>query len=166
MLSPVLALVGVIAAYRVLMSMRNDMRRMVLAPVAALAAIFVVGLNGRLYYNGMEHEHFQVVNWVEAHVPPQTWVGAPQTGTLGFFHDRTINLDGKVNPDALRARLAEGDVISYILRSKIEFLADWAGIAQWSQITKDGFNQQFKLLVLDRNANLAVFRRVTSNPEQ
>lgn len=89
-------------------------------------------------------------------------VGAIQSGTLGFFHDRTINLDGKVNPDALRARLAEGDVISYILASKIQLLVDWVGIAQWSQIEKDRFNQKFRLILDDRNANLAVFSRVGS----
>jgi len=161
-LSPVLALVGVTAAYRVLMSMRKDLRQMVLASAAAMAVILVMGLDGRLYHNGMQHEHFQVVDWVEAHVPPQTWVGAPQSGTLGFFHDRTINLDGKVNPGALRARLAEGDVISYILASNIEILADWAGLATWSQIDKDDFNQKFQLIVSDGKANLAVLRRVGS----
>ncbi len=161
-LSPVLALVGVTAAYRVLILIRSGLRQMVLAPVAALVVILVVGHNGRLYKNGMQHEHFQVVGWVEAHVPPQTWVGAPQTGTLGFFHDRTINLDGKVNPDALRAQLNEGGVTPYVLRSNISFLADWAGIAKWSQIEKNSFNQKFELIVLDTAANLAVFKRVGS----
>jgi len=53
-LSPVLALVGVTAAYRVLISVRRNLRQMVLAPLAALAVILVVGLNGRLYYYGLE----------------------------------------------------------------------------------------------------------------
>ena len=91
---------------------------------------------------------------------------APQSGTLGFFHDRTINLDGKVNPDALRAKLAEGGVIPYVVRNnKIEYIADWAGFAQWSQIEKAGFNQKFKLIVDDKDANLAVFRRVVSQEQ-
>ena len=158
-LSPVLALMGVSAAYRMVMSMRSHLRQMVLVSVAALALILVVGLNARHYHNA-KHEHFQVVDWVETHVPPQTWVGAVQSGTLGFFHDRTINLDGKVNPDALRAILAEGGVTPYVLRSKIEFLADWNGLATWSQIEKNGFNQKFKLIVNDKKANLAVLQRI------
>ena len=84
-------------------------------------------------------------------------------GTLGFFHDRTINLIGEVNPEALRAKLADGDVISYILASKIEFLVDWANIARLAKIKKNGFNQKFKLIVDDKDdPNLAVFRRVVS----
>jgi len=161
-LSPALALVGITAAYRLLMLMRNDVRQMVVLPIACLIGLFVVALNGVLYRNGMWHQHFQVVDWVEAHVPPQTWVGAVQTGTLGYFHDRTINLDGKVNPEALRARLTEGGVIPYVVRSKIEYLADWVGLATWAQIKEDGFNQKFKLIVNDKNANLAVFQRVGS----
>ena len=161
LLSPALALIGVTAAYHGLMLL-GHLRRTALASAAAIVTILIVGLNGRLYKHGLQHEHFQVVDWVEANVPPQTWVGAAQSGTLGFFHDRTINLDGKVNPDALRVKLAEGDVISYILASNIEFIADWAGIASWSQIEKDGFNRKFDLIVFDEKENLGVLKRVGS----
>lgn len=43
--------------------------------------------------------------------------GAPQTGTHGFFHDRTINLDGKANLAAPRAILDKGDVLEYARNS-------------------------------------------------
>jgi hypothetical protein len=159
-LSPFFALVGVITVYRAIINIKGNWRRVILTPAAALVAIWVLWLNSVLYRNGMDHEHFQVVNWVEKHVPAGIWVGAPQSGTLGFFHDRTINLDGKVSPDALRAKLKEGDVIAYILRSKIMYLADWAGLAGWSRLEKDNFNQKFRLIVEDRKANLAVLKRV------
>jgi len=73
---------------------------------ATALGLLAVGvfLNARLYRNGAHHAHFQVVGWVEANVAPEEWVGAIQSGTLGFFHDRTLNLDGKVNPHALAAR--------------------------------------------------------------
>ena len=159
-LSPFLALAGVMTLYWVAGLIGEDWRRPLLAAGAGLAAILVLGLNAVLYKRGLNHEHFQVVNWVQRNVPPETWVGAPQTGTLGFFHDRTINLDGKVNPDALRAKIKEGDVIAYILRSDIMYIADWVGMAKWALIEKDGFDRKFQLLVDDKAANLAVLKRV------
>ena len=159
-LSPFLALLGVIAAYRCLVLMPKRLRQATLMPAAASVAIVAVGLNGMLYRNGLHHEHFQVVDWVKAHVPAQTWVGAIQTGTLGFFHDRTINLDGKVSPEALRAKLNEGGAIPYILRSEIKYLVDWHGIAEWIRIEKGGFNQKFELVLADQHTNLAVLRRI------
>jgi hypothetical protein len=74
-------------------------------PVVAVALMALVGVSAwRLYARSAVQDHFQVVQWVSDHVSPETWVGAPQSGTLGYFHDRTINLDGKVNPLALDAR--------------------------------------------------------------
>jgi hypothetical protein len=163
-LSPFLALAGIIVAHRLLVLLNQRVRGVLLTPALIAAALAVVALNALIYRGGMRHEHFQVVDWVEAHVPPQTWVGAVQTGTLGFFHDRTINLDGKVNPEALRARLDDGDVISYVLASKIEYLVDWHGIAGWSRIQKGAFNRKFKLVLSDEAANLAVLKRVDDSP--
>ncbi len=143
-LSPILALVGVAAVYRILMMARPNLRRLAVVPVVGAAVVLILGLNVRLYRNGMSQAHFQVVEWVGANVPPQTWVGAIQTGTLGYFHDRTVNLDGKVNPDALRARMHEHGVIPYVLRSKIMYLADWEGMSDWAQIERDGFQPKIQ----------------------
>ena len=38
------------------------------------------------------------------HVAPGCVVGAYETGTLVYFRDRSVNLDGKVDHDALEAR--------------------------------------------------------------
>ncbi len=43
--------------------------------------------------------------WIDEHVSPSCVVGAFETGTLLYFRDRTVNLDGKVDHDALEARL-------------------------------------------------------------
>jgi len=131
-----------------------------LAPAAAgaLLLVFAAGLDLRLYRKGTEHMHFQVVDWVQAHVPDDAWVGAPQSGTLGFFHDRTINLDGKVNPEALRARVRDHETLNYVLgKREIEYLADWEGLASWVQDPR--MAAHFDLLVHDPEQNLAVLRR-------
>jgi hypothetical protein len=105
----------------------------------------------------MNNGHFQVVEWVEEHVPDDVWVAAIQTGTLGFFHDRTYNLDGKVSPPALEARLNRR-TFEYILERPIQYLTDWAGIASWLEDPQ--FSQHFELLLLDEQGDLAVLRRL------
>lgn len=131
-----------------------------------LLSLLVINLvlNVRLYKLGTQHMHFQVVQWIQQHVDQETWVGAVQTGTLGFFHDRTVNLDGKVNPDALAAKL-EQQIPSYVVNQnidgeggKIDYLADWIGIASWAE--RDPLDKYFELIVEDPRQNLAVLQRV------
>lgn len=60
---------------------------------------------------------------VERHVPPDAWVAAGQTGTLGFWRPRVVNLDGKVNVEMLRAR-QEGRLVEEIDRLGIDWVCD------------------------------------------
>lgn len=127
--------------------------------------VLILLLNFRLYQLGTEHEHFQVVRWVNENVPKSTWVGAIQTGTLGFFHDRTINLDGKVNPQALIA-LLKRQIPTYVVEAtfdeqggQIQYLADWLGIAGWMEL--EPIKSHFEVIVDDEAQNLAVLRRKT-----
>ncbi|SNS78273.1 hypothetical protein [Tropicimonas sediminicola] len=105
--------------------------------------------------------HRQVVDWVAENVPEQAWVGAVQTGTLGYWHDRTINLDGKVNPAALEARKREGHVLNYLVESEIDYIVDWQGVGGWVERPEaaGGFAEAFELVLRDREANLSVMRR-------
>jgi hypothetical protein len=125
-----------------------------------LFGIGVVGLAALLTWRGhttyTHHPHFQVVRWVNQHVPARTWIGATQTGTLGFYHDRTINFDGKVNPDAYYA-IVEGRAPEYIADSPIEYVADWNGVLDW--MNQPAIRRSFKVLVDDADANLAVLQR-------
>jgi hypothetical protein len=118
-------------------------------------------LLGRLLLPGtVDQGHSQVVAWVEENVPKETWVGGVQTGTLGYWHDRTINLDGKVNPDALDARRIDGHVLRYVVESDIEYIVDWAGVgSSWAEREEAGFNDRFELFLMDPGTNLSVMRR-------
>jgi len=123
-------------------------------------------LLGRLLVPGVHQQgHFQVVEWVRGNLAPETWVGAVQTGTLGYWHDRTINLDGKVNPHALRARMRDGHVLGYVVDSEIRYLADWPGIATWAEREAAGFARTFRLRLNDPAARLAVLERRERAPE-
>lgn len=122
------------------------------------AMLLSLALLGRLLVPGANVQgHFQVVEWVDRNVSDDNWVGAVQTGTLGYWHDRTINLDGKVNPDALQARRERGNVLDYVVASEISYLADWVGIANW--VEQGGFGEHFEVVVEDRSSNLSVLRR-------
>jgi hypothetical protein len=158
-LSPFLALVTV---YWVTRACRAVMPRSGWAPLATgvVVAVLAVGLDVRLYLRGTNQGHFQVVEWAQRNVPDDVWVGAVQTGTLGFFHDRTINLDGKVNPDALKARLAHRTQ-EYVLESPIQYLADWVGIETW--LRGSALEGHFVLFLLDPERNLVVLSRVSTD---
>lgn len=105
--------------------------------------------------------HEQIVAWTRDNVPQETWVGAVQTGTLGYWHDRTYNLDGKVNPEALAARQTEGHVLNYVTQSQIDYVIDWAEVGNWVTFPEaaDGFGAAFETIVQDRDANLSVMKR-------
>ena len=128
-----------------------------LAAVGISAAVICIGLDARIYLKGREHLHFQVVNWVTQNVPDETWVAAVQTGTLGYYHNRTINLDGKVDPYALAA-CRQGRTQEYLLQRNCEYIVDWVGIAQWAQLPT--LQPHFILAVEDHQQNLAVLRRI------
>lgn len=144
-------------------------------PVFLGGTVFIIaGLNIRLFKEGVPHGHIQVINWVDQHVPEEVWVAAIQTGTLGYFHDKTYNLDGKVNPEALKAKHGEAYcpdpsqsgtnkqqprncLMYYIVQSDIQYLADWNGMAGWKELPP--LTQFFDLVVDDPKRNLAVFKR-------
>jgi hypothetical protein len=123
---------------------------------ALAAAALLLGLHVRIYARGSEHLHFQVVDWVQENVPSEVWVAAVQSGTLGFFHDRTLNLDGKVNPEALRAR-KQGRIPAYVLEKDVQYVVDWAGLADWARLPD--LEPHFELVLRDEARNLAVLRR-------
>lgn len=155
-LAPLLIVAAVSVAHD-LFSAFGRHRELVRSVVGIAALVLCAVLLARLLLPGVrEQGHFQVVDWVEENVPDEVWVGAIQTGTLGYWHDRTINLDGKVNPAALEALLTEGDVLDYTLRTEIEYLVDWVGIAKWPEIEGRDFNKVFETLVEDPERNLGV----------
>jgi hypothetical protein len=155
-ISPFLALLW-IGPLRLGLEKLGEQRVFLTARIASLVALLVaVALALRVHARGPEHEHRHVVEWVNRNVPKTSWIGAAQSGTLGFFHDRTINLDGKVNPEALEARRA-GRIPEYAVAKGLEFIVDWQGFAGW--IEQPTVARNFELLVNDELLNVAVLRR-------
>jgi hypothetical protein len=94
------------------------------APLASAAGAFAVVLLV-LAWTGWSpfgaSAHHEQVALVEEHVPADATVAAGQSGTLGFLRNRVVNIDGKVNPEALRWR---GRMTDYLDRRGIEWFAD------------------------------------------
>lgn len=158
--APLLITAAVSVGYALLIAVLRHWARPALLSVGLLSVLLCLALLARTLQPGANVQgHFQVVDWVRANVAEETWAGAVQTGTLGYWHDRTINLDGKVNPDALAARKADGHIFAYAVESRIEVIADWTGIAHWAAAPEGGFSQRFELIVNDEANNLAVLRR-------
>jgi hypothetical protein len=106
-----------------------------------------------------DQSYFKRVDWVAQNLPAETWVGGFHTGVLGYFHDKTINLSGRVNPQALEARL-QGHLTQYILDSEISYLVDeWRFIKQCNQ--NRHLAPHFELVHQDTDNNIGVLRRIT-----
>jgi hypothetical protein len=162
-ISPLFALMTIAIGIRMARNLLpGGWRNALTAPLLLGVLLIVAGLHIRTYSTGNQHQHFQVVHWVRDHVPQQTWVGAVQTGTLGFFHDRTINLDGKVNPEALYAKQHNG-ILQYVVDSNIDYVVDWVGVGKtWHRSPLSEF---FDLVVVDEAKNLSVLARKTPTGE-
>src|SRR4029453_14715815 len=100
--------------------------------VVASAALLclMVGVREQVFspLNGAFQNQLSVVR---RHVPAGLQVGALQSGPLGFFRTIVVNLDGKVNAAALRAR---GHLDDYLRNVRVDWIADWP----W--LLEDGLN--------------------------
>lgn len=161
-LSPMLWLISFMVIYVLLCSIFNKQQftRVFIFGASLLIVISAVS-ELLIYQKGVSGMHKPVVEWAVNNVDKQVWVGAAQTGTLGYFHDRTINLDGKTNLNALQAVLEQGQVLSYILdKTDIQYIVDWQGICGWTNEKKEPrFAVQFKVIVSDSVKNLCVIQR-------
>jgi len=105
-------------------------RRVALTVVAMLLVLGAVAehavtLTASPWISGNPHYTFQLER-LAAPLPAGAVVGALQSGTLGFFRIGTVNLDGKVNYDALRAR-TRGTLWRYVRERHLDYLVDWPG---------------------------------------
>jgi hypothetical protein len=154
-LAPLATLTIPIFSWLLLAKLQN---RRTLAYLAggSIAAVLIVQ-QVRLYFKESRHPHFQVVQWTKRHVPDDVWLGAIQTGTLGFYHDKTINFDGKVDPRALQARLADRHH-EFIVNSPVQAIVDWTYI---NSLLSRGplISEAFYPLLVDKEQNISVLIR-------
>jgi len=95
-----------------------------LTPLLLIAVTFAhtgIGFRGNAWLRNQ-------VTLVREHVPDGDLVGAGQSGTLGFMRPRVVNLDGKVNAEALEH---QKDMLQYARKKKILWMCDWPEYLRW-----------------------------------
>jgi hypothetical protein len=144
----------------VLDKLRIGKRSLPTAGTAAVGVLLTVGLVLFIAYHfTAEDNPFYRDQWGWVADNPgakQVIIGAGQTGTLGYFWRPVVNLDGKVNHEALRA-LQSGTIDEYIIGRGIEYLIDWPvylemNLLQYPQ-TRDRFVE------IARRGEFGVFKR-------
>jgi len=123
---------------------------LVLCAVAGLPLLGSMALlhGGGLWANRVEHNpmYTEQLPLVQECVPKEAVVAAGQSGTLGYFCDRVVNLDGKVNREALDH---QNDMWHYLRERGIRWVCDWPPIADrylgprpvergWHQVAQKG----------------------------
>ncbi|HEY3874002.1 MAG TPA: hypothetical protein VGM92_00865 [Candidatus Kapabacteria bacterium] len=91
--------------------------------------------------------------WTEAH--PGTKVGALQSGEAGFISDRILNLDGKVNADALHARQKDS-LGAYIRSERFDYLADEA--ITIDMVLRDSARFGYRCMLQDSIRSVRIYR--------
>jgi hypothetical protein len=158
-LSPFLALawgLGAAALWRRVAASRLRLA----APLVPALVLAHVALRDGLLVRGpwQRGSLFGSLEWVQANAREEDWVGSFQSGTMGFFHDRTINLDGKLNPRALAAA-RRGRLGEYVAASPVRFVVDWATIVEpWSR-ADPAVLRSFEWRERDARRNFAVLGR-------
>ena len=127
--------------------------------IGLIFIVIIAAISWIRFNQGLEHKHFQLVSWIQQNVKDDEWVGASQSGTIGYFHDKTVNLDGKVNPEALKALKDGGEskLLEYIAAKKIDYLMDWASLREWKN--HDIIMKNYNLIVEDTVNDITVFKR-------
>jgi hypothetical protein len=91
--------------------------------IPALLGVVLADLYGSRVWNHNSFWTYQLP-LVRSHVPGADRVASWQSGTLGYFRHRVLNLDGKVNPDVLGRK---DDMNAYLREQRIDWLVDWPG---------------------------------------
>lgn len=105
--------------------------RSIHALILATALLLIVTESATITLTGHQSRgHREFSEWVRHHVPQDAWVGGQQSGMIGFFHDRTYNLDGKVDPYVLQA-IQSKKLFEIIYERNIEFIVGWHQGMDW-----------------------------------
>lgn len=161
-LSPLFILAGIVTARATGALLGPVIGRFVAPAYVGLGMVLCLALLGRALMPGVTKlGHEQVLAWTADNLPEQAWAAAPQTGVLGYWHDRTINLDGKTNINALQAHWRDGHILNYVVESQTDYVIDWVGVTDWMRQdeARGGFADAFELVLEDKDMNLGVLRR-------
>ncbi|UCH83142.1 MAG: glycosyltransferase family 39 protein [Candidatus Latescibacterota bacterium] len=98
-------------------------------PLAAAILVVYLGVFGYMAYacvhrSNQQYCFYEVACWVRDNTSPDDTIGVFQSGAIGYLSERrVINLDGKVNRDALDA-LKDDSLAEYLREEGIDVVVD------------------------------------------
>lgn len=93
----------------------------IILSLPVLVAVFFAHTGMIFKGNTNYSEQLQLVREI---VPDADFVAAGQSGTLGYFRERVVHLDGRVNAEALQF---QDKMWLYLEKRKIRWFCDWPG---------------------------------------
>ena len=79
----------------------------------------------RLQDTSFEEDFYKMGLWAQEH--PSEKIAMFSSGIVSFMAPSVVNLDGKVNADALRAH-EQGRLVEYLREQHFTYIADWKDI--------------------------------------
>ncbi|HYM20500.1 MAG TPA: hypothetical protein VEW28_05790 [Candidatus Kapabacteria bacterium] len=133
-------------------------RRRLLRALLWVGAVCVIGfgLDRYIYYFTIStpSEFYTFAKW--ANERPHDRIGMDQSGTAGFFAPNVVNLDGKVNVDALNAKKA-GDIGAYVVTRNLDYIADWREFS--SVIAASASRHGAKFEIVDSVGRVIIYKK-------
>jgi hypothetical protein len=128
-------------------------------PLIVTSALIIAGLNVSGYaYNFLisrTTDFYYIGKFALAH--PDQKIGMDQSGTAGFIAPNVINLDGKVNYEALMANKVD-DIGSYVLKEKIDYIADWKPFSEAIVASASRYGAKFE--AVDSIGLVIIYKRI------
>jgi hypothetical protein len=116
--------------------------------------LMTIALTIKTYNETESNDFMKKAAYLQAHCQDGK-IGAFQSGTLGYFLDNVVNLDGKNNARALTA-VTTGKVIDYMRAQNLKYITDWPSLIRlycnydeflrhYEPIAKIGVHQIYRL---------------------
>ena len=102
----------------------NTKGKKMFATLLLLPCLFLIWSLITLHTGVITNSQAVLAGYVMNEFPSQVKVGAFQSGVAGYFNSNVVNLDGKMNRDALEAE-KNGKLADYIDEENITVLVDW-----------------------------------------
>jgi hypothetical protein len=120
-----------------------------------MAWVFSFARLGYLFIREPENDFYLAGRW--ARTVPEAKIGMDQSGTAGFISPNVVNLDGKVNFEALQAKVA-GGIGVYVAKEKFDYIADWKEFAD--VITTSAKKYGLTYSPVDSIGRIHIYKRV------
>lgn len=135
--------------------LQSKVKKTVLYSFSAVALLFSGVSYGYYFFIDRYSDLYYIGKWAETVAPAR--VGMDQSGTAGFVASNVVNLDGKVNIRALRAREKE-DIGAYVAEERFEYIADWQ--EKIDEITGSAKRHSLTFVLHDSIGRVKIYKRV------